>query len=204
MARTEFGKGAGEYGILGSILAIGSLTGALLAARRERPRVRLVIGSAFAFGAASGVMALMPTYWSYALACIPVGLASLTMMTAANSTIQMSTDPAMRGRVMAIYMMVFLGATPIGSPIVGWIGEHFGARWAIGVGAITSMLVASGAAIWAIRSWHLEVRYRVLHRPHLEVTYPDEPEPVQPVGEARDEAARKLSDQETRDSSSAA
>jgi MFS family permease len=204
MARTEFDRGAGEYGILGSVLAIGSLTGALLAARRERPRVRLVIGAAFGFGAASGVMALMPTYWSYALACIPVGLASLTMMTAANSTIQMSTDPAMRGRVMAIYMMVFLGATPIGSPIVGWIGEHFGARWAIGVGAITSMLVASGAAIWAIRSWHLEVRYRVLHRPHLEVTYPDEPERVQPVGEARDEAVRKLSDQETRDSSSAA
>src|SRR3954468_21319163 len=94
MARTEFGKGAGEYGILGSILAIGSLTGALLPARRERPRVRLVIGSAFAFGIATGAMALMPTYTSYALAGIPVGLASLTMMTAANSTIQMTTDPA--------------------------------------------------------------------------------------------------------------
>ena len=76
MARTEFGRGAGEYGILGSVLAIGSLTGALLAARRERPRVRLVIGSAFGFGIATGVMALMPTYPSYVVACIPVGLAS--------------------------------------------------------------------------------------------------------------------------------
>src|SRR5690606_33437593 len=74
MPRTEFGKGPQEYGILGSIMAIGSLAGALLAARRERPRVRLVIGAAFAFGVASGVMALMPTYESYALACIPVGL----------------------------------------------------------------------------------------------------------------------------------
>ena len=117
MARTEFGKGAGEYGILGSILAIGSLTGALLAARRERPRVRLVIGSAFAFGdrdrrdgADAHVRVRTPS------PCIPVGFASLTMMTAANSTIQMSTDPAVRGRVMALYMMVFLGATPIGSP----------------------------------------------------------------------------------------
>jgi MFS family permease len=204
MARTEFGKGAGEYGILGSILAIGSLTGALLAARRERPRVRLVIGAAFAFGVATGVMALMPTYPAFAVACIPVGLASLTMMTAANSTIQMSTDPAMRGRVMAIYMMVFLGATPIGSPVVGWIGQEYGARWAIGIGSISALLVATGAALWAIRSWHLEVRYRVLHRPHLQVTYPDVPVPVQPEREAREEATRALTDQEARDSSSAA
>ena len=204
MARTEFGLGAGEYGILGSILAIGSLAGALLAARRERPRVRLVIGAAFGFGVATGVMALMPTYPTFAVACIPVGLASLTMMTAANSTIQMSTDPAMRGRVMAIYMMVFLGATPIGSPIVGWIGQHYGARWAIGVGSISALLVASGAALWAVRAWHLEVRYRVLHRPHLEITYPDEPEPVQPEPEARREASRKVADQEVRDSAGAA
>jgi MFS family permease len=170
MARTEFGKGAGEYGILGSILAIGSLTGALLAARRDRPRVRLVIGSAFAFGIATGAMALMPTYTSYALAGIPVGLASLTMMTAANSTIQMSTDPAVRGRVMALYMMVFLGATPIGSPIVGWIGQEFGPRWAIGIGSITAILVSLGAALWARRAWGLRVRYH-LHAPHLDVAY---------------------------------
>jgi MFS family permease len=166
--------------------------------------VRLVIGSAFGFGVASGVMALMPTYPSFAVACIPVGLASLTMMTAANSTIQMSTDPAMRGRVMAIYMMVFLGATPIGSPIVGWVGETYGARWAIGIGSISALLVASGAALWAIRAWHLEVRYRVLSRPHLQVRYPDVPVPEQPESEARAEAARKLRAQEARDSSSAA
>jgi MFS family permease len=170
MARTEFGKGAGEYGILGSILAIGSLTGALLAARRDRPRVRLVIGSAFAFGIASGVMALMPTYPSFAVACIPVGLASLTMMTAANSTIQVSTDPAVRGRVMALYMMVFLGATPIGSPVVGWVGETFGPRWAIGIGSISAILVSLGAALWARRAWGLRVRYH-LHSPHLDVAY---------------------------------
>jgi MFS family permease len=204
MARTEFGKGASEYGVLGSVLAIGSLTGALLAARRERPRVRLVIGAAFAFGVTTGVMALMPTYPSFAVACIPVGLASLTMMTAANTTIQMSTDPAMRGRVMAIYMMVFMGATPIGSPVVGWVGEEFGARWAIGIGSISALLVATGAALWAIRNWHLEVHYRVLHRPHLEVTYPDVPEPVQPEVEARQEATRKVADQEARDSAGAA
>ena len=173
MARTEFDKGPQEYGILGSILAIGSLTGALLAARRDRPRVRLVIGSAMAFGISSGVMALMPTYELYALACIPVGLASLTMLTAANSTIQVSTDPAMRGRVMSLYMVVFLGATPIGSPVVGWIAETFGARWSIGVGSIAAVLVAIGAALWAKRTWNLEVRYRIVQRPHLHVRYRD-------------------------------
>jgi len=179
MARTEFGRGAGEYGVLGSILAIGSLTGALLAARRERPRVRLVIGAAFGFGLASGAMALMPTYTSFAVACIPVGLASLTMMTAANATIQMSTEPAMRGRVMALYMMVFLGATPVGSPVVGWIGEEFGARWSIGIGSITALLVAAGAALWARRAWDVEVRYH-LRRPHLEIVHRSSDQPVGP------------------------
>ncbi|ADG73678.1 major facilitator superfamily MFS_1 [Cellulomonas flavigena DSM 20109] len=172
MARTEFGKGAQEYGVLGSVLAIGSLTGALLAARRERPRVRLVIGSAFGFGVATGVMALMPTYTSFAVACIPVGLASLTMMTAANTSIQMTTDPQMRGRVMSLYMMVFLGATPVGSPVVGWIGETFGARWSIGVGSISALLVSVGAALWARKHWDVRVRYRVARRPYVEVLYP--------------------------------
>lgn len=177
MARAEFGKGAGEYGILGSVLAVGSLTGALLAARRERPRVRLVIGAAFAFGVATGVQALMPTYVSYAVACIPVGLASLTMMTAANTTIQMSTDPVVRGRVMSLYMIVMLGATPIGSPIVGWIGEQFGPRWAIGIGSITALLVSVAAALWARKHWRVQVRYRLRSRPHLEVVHPDVPAP---------------------------
>jgi MFS family permease len=201
MARTEFGKGAGEYGILGSILAIGSLTGALLAARRERPRVRLVIGAAFGFGIATGVMALMPTYVSFAVACIPVGLASLTMMTAANATIQMSTDPAVRGRVMSLYMMVFLGATPIGSPIIGWIGETYGARWSIGVGSISALLVATGAALWAARNWQVRVRYHVLARPHLEV-YRQEapvgrvPEP-RPAPEVTEAGARDAADAQT-------
>lgn len=189
MATEEFGKGAGEYGILGSILAIGSLAGALLAARRERPRVRLVIGSAFAFGVAAGVMALMPTYLTYALASIPVGFASLTMMTAANSTIQITTDPQMRGRVMALYMMVFLGATPIGSPIVGWIAEAWGPRWSIGIGSITAILVAVGAAIWTRRNWEYTVKYQMFHRPHVEVTYATPG--ALPAGPARPDEPRK-------------
>jgi len=195
MARTVFDKGAGEYGLLGSVLAIGSLSGALLAARREQPRVRLVIGSAFAFGVAAGVMALMPTYTTFALACIPVGLASLTMMTAANAAVQISTDPAVRGRVMSLYMMVLLGATPIGSPMIGWVGETFGARWSIGVGAIASILVATGAAIWTVRTWHVTVRYQLTARPHVVVTNP---------AEARADAASRLAEQAAVDAATAA
>lgn len=190
MARTEFDRGAQEYGILGSVLAIGSLTGALLAARRERPRVRLVIGSAFAFGITTGVMALMPTYTAFAVACIPVGLASLTMMTAANSSIQLSTDPTMRGRVMSLYMIVFLGATPVGSPVVGWIGETFGARWSIGVGSISALLVSVGAAWWASRHWGVRVRYHVTPRPRLEVSHPQDRAPGVPTPRRTDDPAR--------------
>ena len=174
IARTVFDKGAGEYGLLGSVLAIGSLSGALLAARREHPRVRLVVGAAFGFGVAASLLAIMPSYWAYAVMCIPVGLASLTMMTAANATIQMSTEPEMRGRVMALYMMVFQGATPIGSPIVGWIGEQFGARWAIGIGGITALMVSVAALVWVGRSTHLRVRFRPDEHPHLQLTYPQD------------------------------
>ncbi|WP_069386683.1 MFS transporter [Cellulosimicrobium cellulans] len=202
MARVEYGKGPEEYGILGSVLAIGSLTGALLAARRERPRVRLVIGSAFAFAVTTGVMALMPTYESFALACIPVGLASLTMMTAANSTIQMSVDPVMRGRVMSLYMIVFLGATPVGSPLVGWVAEVLGPRWAIGIGSITAALVSVGAAIWAVRRWNLQVRYRVLQRPRLLVRYLDAGTSAEDA--ARDETRRRLGADDAEDAARAA
>lgn len=172
IARTVFHKGAGEYGLLGSVLAIGSLSGALLAARRENPRVRLVVGAAFAFGVAACLLAVMPTYLTYAIMCVPVGLASLTMMTAANATIQLGTEPRMRGRVMALYMMVFQGATPFGSPIVGWVGQQFGARWAIGIGGITAVMVAVAALVWVGRSMHVRVRFRADEHPHLQVTYP--------------------------------
>ncbi len=130
MARIEFGRGPEDYGIMGSILAIGSLTGAVLAARRTAPSARLVVLSAAGFGVASGAMALMPTYWSYVIAGIPVGFMALTMLTTANATVQTTTPEHLRGRVMSLYMMVLMGATPIGSPIVGWIGDYLGPRLA--------------------------------------------------------------------------
>ncbi|QPK81024.1 MFS transporter [Schaalia sp. ZJ405] len=158
MATEVFGKQAGEYGILSSFMATGALVGSLLAARRRLPRMRMIIIAAGLYGIAEIFLGLSPTYWSFALLCLPTGLAMLTMITAANATIQMTTDESMRGRVMALYSMIFLGVTPIGSPLVGWIGETWGARWSILVGGIASVLVAIVCALWAKKYWDLHLR----------------------------------------------
>jgi MFS family permease len=170
MATAQFGKGSGEYGLLGSIMAIGSLGGALLAARRERPRLRLVVGAAFTFGVFASVAALMPTYELFALALIPVGLSSLTLMTSANATVQLSVAPEMRGRVMALYMAIFMGGTPIGAPIIGWVGGAFGPRWTILAGGLISLVTALTALVYVLRTRRLRLRYRLRGTPHLLVT----------------------------------
>jgi MFS family permease len=170
MATAQFGKGSGEYGLLGSIMAIGSLGGALLAARRERPRLRLVVGAAFTFGVFASVAALMPTYQLFAVALIPVGLSSLTLMTSANATVQLSVAPEMRGRVMALYMAIFMGGTPVGAPIIGWVGGAFGPRWTILVGGLVSLVTALAALVYVLRTRRLRLRYRLRETPHLLVT----------------------------------
>ena len=149
MATQVFGKGATEFGLLGTFLAIGSLTGALLAARRQVIRQRMVVGSAVAFGVANIAAGLMPTYASYAAVTPLIGITALTMITSANAYIQINTDPGMRGRVVALYLMIFMGGTPLGAPIVGWVGETFGARWTlIGGGALTIIGVLVSAALF--------------------------------------------------------
>jgi len=198
MARTEFHKGAGEYGILGSVLAIGSLTGALLAARRARPRLRIIVGSAGMFGVATAIMALMPNIVAYAAASILVGFFALTMLATANAWIQTTTSPKMRGRVMSLYMLVLLGATPIGSPIVGWIGEHWGARWAILIGSITAVLIAVGAAWWSKRYWNLDLSY-AMHRPFVRVAFGRTTSEA--VRASREEAELKLREQQIENAS---
>ena len=172
MARLQFGKGAGEYGILGSIMAIGSLTGALLAARREHPRLRLVVGATLAFGISASLAAVMPTYQLFAVMLIPTGLAALTLMTAANATVQLSTAPHMRGRVMAIYMAIFMGGTPIGSPVIGWVGQTFGAPWSILVGGLVSVATATGAMAWLWFARGVRVAFDHSARPRLRVWTP--------------------------------
>jgi MFS family permease len=159
MATEVFHKGAGEYGILGTTMAVGSLTGALLAARRGRPRHRLVVGSAVAFGIANILAGLMPSYLTFLLITPVIGIAAITMANAANTTVQLSVAPLMRGRVMALYMMIFMGGTPLGAPVVGWVGQEFGARWTlIGGGGMTLLGTLVAVALFTRMSARVEHR----------------------------------------------
>ncbi|WP_376768476.1 MFS transporter [Nocardioides pelophilus] len=144
MATEVFDKGASEFGLLGSALAVGSLTGALLAARRPKVRVRLLFAAAAGFGVAEIVAGSLPTYLSFALFCPLIGFATITLLNSANATLQIETDPELRGRVMAIYMTIVMGGTPLGAPVIGWIGETYGARWTLIVGGL---LVLVGVVI---------------------------------------------------------
>lgn len=172
MATQVFGKGAGEYGILGTTLAVGSLTGALLGARRTaRPRLRLVVLAAVAFAVAEVALGLMPSYWTFAATTPLLGVSLMTMMNAANTSVQLSTDPALRGRVMALYMMIFLGGTPIGAPLIGWIGGTFGARWTLIGGGLATLL----GAVLAVAVFGPGRPWRIRHRPGVEIGRSREP-----------------------------
>ncbi|MGQ0844814.1 MAG: MFS transporter [Sporichthyaceae bacterium] len=175
MAVSEFDKGAGEFGLLGSVLAIGSLAGALSVARRKVVRVRLVMISAGLFGVTVVISGLMPSYLWYALSLPPAGIAALTMMTATNATLQMSVDPAMRGRVMAVYLTVFAGGTPIGSPLIGWMAAEWGPRYPMVIGGTITALSAAIAALVLLRRQDVRVRAYLRPRPHLRVI-PQQPQ----------------------------
>ncbi|WP_067440744.1 MFS transporter [Nocardioides jensenii] len=139
MATDVYGKGAGEFGLLGSTMAIGSLAGALMAARRVHIRLRLLVLAGLGFGVAEIAAGLMPTYLTFVVVTPLIGFATLTLLNSANSVLQLESDPQLRGRVMALYMTIVMGGTPLGSPIIGWIGEAFGARWTLVIGGVLTM-----------------------------------------------------------------
>jgi MFS family permease len=147
MAVTAFHAGAGHYGVLSSMLAIGSVIGALLAARRAKPDITLLLTSAATFGFGCALAAIMPSYGLFGLALVIIGVSAQTFTTSTNSFIQLSTDPSMRGRVIAILLAIALGTTPLGAPLVGWVADTFGPRWALEVGAAAGW----SAALVAIR-----------------------------------------------------
>jgi MFS family permease len=184
----QFHQGADGFGVLSSIMAIGSVLGALLAARREKPRIFVVTFAAAAFGFTCLVSALMPTYWSFAVSLIVVGLSSLTMVTSANAYVQTTTAPAMRGRVMALYMAIFAGGTPLGAPIVGWVANIAGPRWALGVASASGFAAAAAALIWIIVARHLRLHRDSDARFGVTVSY-DHKVPRQSRRTARDELA---------------
>jgi MFS family permease len=156
MAVSVFHTDARGYGTLSSIMAIGTVGGALLAAGQNKPRFRSLLAGAAIFGIGCTLAGVAPGYWFFGAALVVIGVAALTLTNTSNSLMQLSTEPAMRGRVMALRLGVALGGTPIGAPIVGWVADTFGPRWALGVGA-ASGFVAAGVAIYTMT--------RQAHRP---------------------------------------
>ena len=153
MSVSAFHGGASQYGLLSSVMAIGSVTGALMAARRAQPRFGLLMIGSAVFGFGCLAAALMPNVIGFGIALIVTGVAAQTLTTSTNSLVQLSTDPALRGRVIAILLAILLGSTPLGAPVVGWVADAFGPRWALGVAAASGL----GAAAIGLR---FLVKYR--------------------------------------------
>ncbi|KES07472.1 MFS transporter [Streptomyces toyocaensis] len=157
-----FHGGAGVYSMFNTLIAVGSVSGALLAARRGTARLRLLIVAALAFGALEILAAASPRLWMFALIMVPLGLFSMTVNVTTNTSLQMATDPAVRGRVMALYMMVFLGGSPVGAPIVGWITDTYGARVgfaaggavAIAAATVIGLILARAGGLRLSLGWH--------------------------------------------------
>ncbi|MFC8178484.1 MFS transporter [Rhodococcus sp. NPDC057297] len=152
LARNSFGSGADAYGLLSTTLAVGTLLGATLAARRSTtPRLRLFLGAIIAFGFFEMLVGLMPNYVLVALLLIPTGALNLTFSTSAMNILQMSVPSDMRGRVMGIYMLCFLGGTPIGSPVLGWLADVLDPRAPLVVGGVVSLLTGVIAAVYLMK-----------------------------------------------------
>ena len=154
MSREVFHTGAGAFGLASAVFAVGALGGALLAARRARPTTALLFTTALAFSVLEVITGLMPGFWSFLIMLVPTGLALLTFTTAANSTTQLGTTADMRGRVMGLYLLVFLGGTPLGSPLIGWVAEVCGPRMSLICGGLISGVATAviGAAFARTRS----------------------------------------------------
>jgi MFS family permease len=159
MSVKVFHAGASQYGLLTSVMAVGTIAGALLAAGREKPHfVLLLIGTAL-FGLGCALAALAPNAWLFGMALVVIGVSALTFTNSTNSLMQLSTEPAMRGRVMAIRLAIALGCTPIGAPIVGWVADSFGPRWSLGVGAAAGFAAAIVGIHYLRKHRNLRMRF---------------------------------------------
>jgi len=158
MSVKVFHAGASRYGLLTSSMAVGTVIGALLAARRARPSVPLLIAAAALFGTGLLLAALSPNDWLFAVMLVAIGVAAQTFTTSTNSLVQLATEPAMRGRVVAILLAIALGGTPLGAPIVGWVADTFGPRWSLGVGAAAGLAAALVGTRYLVKHHALRVR----------------------------------------------
>jgi MFS family permease len=144
LAKHTFHRRATGYGLLSTALAVGACGGAILATRRTtRPTPQFLLLAAAAFSVLESITGLMPDFLATAALLVPTGLLMITLATAANSSVQLGVEPTMRGRVMALYLMCFMGGTPIGAPLIGWLAGTAGARWGL-IGGGLICLVATG------------------------------------------------------------
>lgn len=153
-----FHGGVGMYGLFNTLMAIGSLAGALLAARRGTSRLRLLAGAAIAFGVLQIVAAFAPELWMFVALIVPIGILGLTVNVTANSSVQMATDPEMRGRVMSLFMMVFTGGTPLGGPLFGWLADAYGVRLSMAAGGLICAVAAVGVGLMLARAANLRLK----------------------------------------------
>ncbi len=178
MAEKEFGGGAGTYGALSAVMGIGTVLGALFAASRAQPTRKTLIYSAMAYGVLILIAGIAPTLSLEMIALIPMGAAGIAFVATANSTLQLNAKESMRGRVMALYSVVFLGSTPIGSPIVGWIGETFGVRAGFFISGFACLL-ASAYAVDVVRKERLaRAEDTAVELDESDAITPDDPAPA--------------------------
>ena len=181
LAKIDFSRGPESFGLLTTALAVGALGGALAGSgRKGRPSAYRVLGAAVAFGVVEIMVGFAPTFWLAIAFLVPTGFFSVYFAQAANQRVQLGVEAAFRGRVMALYILVFLGTTPIGAPVIGWWAERFGAPSAIWLGGAASLVAALGGLAWQLRSSGEHLRLRVRPRPTLTVVR-DLPAAARPV-----------------------
>ncbi|MGC4757079.1 MFS transporter [Micromonospora trifolii] len=174
LAKTVFHTGAASFGLFSTALAVGALGGALSGTgRRSRPSVWLVLGAAIACASFGTLVGLSSAYWLVVALLVPTGFCMVFFAQAANQRIQMGVDAAFRGRVMALWVLVFLGTNPVGAPLIGWVAEHYGAGASIWMGGLISLAAALVALTWQLRHSGARLRFRVLPMPRFYVTSTD-------------------------------
>lgn len=167
LSRVVYETGAAAFGLLAAALAVGSLAGALAGSwRRSRPSAHVVVGAAVSFGAFSMLVGFASPYWLVALLLLPTGFSAIFFAQAANQRVQLGCDAGVRGRVMSLYVLVFIGSTPLGALTVGWWSERFGPESAIWLGGLVSLLAGAVALAWQLRR-HGEALRLQLRPPRL-------------------------------------
>jgi MFS family permease len=173
IATTVFHAGVQSFGLLSTSLAIGALAGALAGgARRSRPSVYVVIVAALLFGALETLVGFAPSYLFAIVLLVPTGFFMMFFAQAANQRVQLGTDAEIRGRVVALYMLLFLGTTPFGSMIIGWAAERFGPRSGMWIGGVVSLLAGLVTGLVQVRRADVEIGLHLRPRPHVHVREP--------------------------------